>query len=70
MSHNDPTLLTHQNGGPALSMVAAAALEVDSGMWLLGEHFTTDVGSNLPQPMCKNKTVSLVTAGRSEADGG
>ncbi|MCV7411246.1 hypothetical protein [Mycobacterium florentinum] len=52
-----------------MSMVAAAAPEVDSGMWLLGEHFANNVVSNLPQQMCKNKTVSLVGREGADADG-
>jgi hypothetical protein len=56
-------------------LVAVVASGLDAA-WLFGERFSNGgtrfrqpVHSTLRQPLGKNKTASLVTPGRSEADG-
>ena len=53
-----------------MTKVAAVAPEVlDAGIWPLSEHFANGVSANLPQPVRRNKTASLVTPKGADADG-
>jgi acyl CoA:acetate/3-ketoacid CoA transferase beta subunit len=74
MSHNGRTLAARQNGGPALTKVAAVAPDFVAA-WISDDRFVNcgiglaPLTSNLVQPQRKNKTVGLVVCGGAAADG-
>ena len=87
MSHNRRTLqdvehlvlkrqLTQQNGGPGVSMLAAAARSIDAESRPSAEDFAVRavrsewlLEPNLPHPVRRNKTVGLVAWEGGGADG-